>query len=720
MKIKLKVKTIIAIIFSMVFIFVIAAPFIIYEIGYILSSRESAKAGAFYDAYFSYPVKFNEDKALYQMANHVTDGLYRYQLFIQMHGSSTDTSPEDMIKGKEALERILYEFEDSDYYLSAYSKIMDLNVATQDVDELLQWIEWGKAQDNQELVYTSDLYRAYYLFANRDYTGASQILEVYDGEKIDSRYDYLMGNILAFTGNEELAREHFDKAIGKKDYNYTLFGSPIPNERNLWYSEYISGLKGKHKIRGKVSFDGEPMPFVEIYVQKESSGYNVGYTDLIAITDINGEFETLGLRSGRYDIGIGINPSIAYDKVYLKENIWVLELNDDKEFDFELASPMEILSPETGTVVEDGKFTVSWEPVDGADYNQIETVNFSNPRNNGIFRTALRDIKGNTNIRETSIEIDIQKLSKFVGVIGYDGEEDNLKVLPITILGPFFQGSEYSIMVNAFDNSGNMIGSSVPLIKFYDELSTVKVKGEISIGENYIQKWEYEKAIEYYEEILETDPNNEEALIYLSKIYGFGWENRQAAYSSKAIEYAKRYMDIYDDGTLLLVIIGNINIDAKLEYSDLIYKVLDEISIDDRGSMYYHELGRFKSILGDYEEASEAYELAENYIPMDIFYMDLYLGDLDKALERLEDFRLTFIRMSKEKLRSNIREIDEEVLKSHDYTIFKDFLYNIISGNMNREESRELLSNTIRSIDNNNIKQILHQIRLEDYLDKDY
>ncbi len=719
MKIKLKVKTIIAIIFSMIFIFVIAAPFIIYEIAYILNSRESAKAGVFYDAYFSYPVKFNEDKALYEMANHLTGGLYKYKLFTQMQGSNSDVSPSDMIKSKEALQRILYDFEDSEYYSAAYSKIMDLNLASQDVDELLQWIDWGKIQGNQELAYISDLYRAYYLFANKDYDGASQILEPYGEEEIDSRYDYLIGNLHAFTGNEELASEHFNRAVESKDYNYTLFGGPIPNRRNEWYRDYIADLKGNHKIRGKVSYDGEPMSFVEIYVQKESSGYNVGYTDLIGITDINGEFETLGLRSGRYDIGIGINPSIAYDKVYLKENIWVLELNNDMVFDFELASPMEILSPATGTVVEDGKFTVSWESVDEAEYYQIQTVNFSNPTNTGVFRTTIRDSKGNTNIKGTSAEIDIRKLSKFVGVIGYDGDENDLKVSPASILGLFSPGSEYSIMVNAFDSNGNMVGSSIPLIKFYDELSTVKIKGKISVGENYILKGNYEAAIKYYEDILETDPNNEEAIIYLSKIYGFGWENRPE-YSGKAIEYAKQYMDIYNDGSLLLVVTGNMGIDYKLEYSDLILKVFDTIPMDNRGSMYYSELARFRSLLGDYEGSRNAYNLTENHIPIDVFYMDLYLEDLDKALERLDDHRLSIIRMSKDTLRNNLDELNKEVLESYDYTKFKDFLYNIVSGSLNKEERQELFTKTVKSIEDKNIKKILYEIRLEEYLDQNY
>ena len=719
MKIKLKVKTIIAIIISLIFIFLIAAPIITYEIAYVLNSRGSDKAEVFYDAYFSYPIKFNEDRSLYEMVNHISGGFARYSLFANKQWSSNvNLNPNDLIKSKKALERILYEFEDSKYYPLAYSKIMDLAIANQDTKGLLDWIEWGKFQDNEELIYSSDIYRAYYLFANRDYKGASLILDKYSQEQVDFRHDFLKGNLLAFGPNEELALKYFDQAVDNIDYDYSLFGSSLPDRRDEWYNEYIGELKGDYKIKGKVTYDGEPMPFVEIYVQKEDSGYNVGYNDLIGITDINGEFETLGLRSGIYDIGVGINPSIVYDKVYLRPNSTVLELYSDIEFDFQFTSAMEILSPGTGTLVEDDKFTVSWEPVTGAEYYQIQTINFFSQTNKtGAYRFTIVDNKGNSNIRDTSVELDIQKLKKFVNVMGYDG--DDLRVGPSAILGTFFPGNEYSIMVKAFDNKGNLLGSSIPLIKFYDELTTVKIEGQISEGEDYILESNYEAAIEHYEEILQVDPSNEEALIYLSKIYGFGWMEKPD-YIARAIEYAKEYMDIYDDGSLLLVVIGSMNRDYMSEYSDLIQKAFDTISIDDRGSMYYSELGRFKSNLGEYEAAREAYEHTENYIPIDLLYMDLYLEDMEKALDRLEDSRLGIHRMSIEILRNNIKEFNEDVLQSDDYTMFKGLLEEYISGNLKRDERRDLLLKTIQSINNKNIKEVLHQIKLEDYFDREY
>ena len=722
MKIKLKVKTIIMIIISMIFLFVVAAPFLTFEIAYILHSKGSDKAEVFYDAYLSYPIKFNEDRSLYEMANHLTRGFTKFRLFPNKFMVANNANPDDMVKSKGALEKILKEFDHSKYYSYAYSKIMDLSIANQDINGLLHWIDWGSTQDDQELKYTSDLYKAYYLFVNGNYHDANEILDRYGNDEVDFRYDFLKGNILAFGGDEELAQDHFDEAVENKDYKYTPFGSPLPQRRAEWYSEYISDLKGEYKVKGKVSYNGEPMPFAEIYIQRHASGIHTGYTDLIGITDINGEFETLGLRAGRYEIGVGIDPSILYDKVYLKENTRFLDLNSDMEFDFKFASPMEVLSPEKGTVVEDNKFTVSWEPVDGAEYYRIETINFYDPMNmtGGTFKFGITDSKGNLNIEGTSTQIDIDQLRKFVFVSAYDGDdEDDLKVIPSAILGTFFPGNEYSIMVNAFDSKGNVVGSSNPIIRFYDELTTVRIKGELSIGENYILKGNYEEAIDHYEEILERDPSHQEALIYLSKIYGFGWENRPE-YIENAIEYGKRYMDVYDDGSLLLEVIGFINRSSKLEYSDIIHKVFDKIPLDERGSNYYYRLGRFKSLLGEYKIAREAYELDENHLPMDIFYMDLYFEDIDQAMDRLDDPRLSIIRMSNGVIKTNLMEIHEDVLKSDDYGIFKNFLEEIISGSLNREELKELMKKTLQIIDNKNIKAILNEIRLEEYLDKDY
>lgn len=717
MKIKLKIKTILLVLLSMILVFTVVAPIVTYGVANILDSKGSEKAEIFYKANLSYPIKFKEDKSLYEIATNLIGEFPKFTLFNHMSGTSGDFTPEDMEESKEALEKILYNFEKSEYFLPAYSLIMDLSIANQDVEGLLDWIDWGKNHDREDLIYFSDIYKAYYLFTNRDYDEANNILDKYKGKQVDYRYYFLQGNIYAFQGKEELAQECFAKIMENTERGSVLFGSPLAYRRSHWYSDYLSELKGNYKIKGKVSYNGQPMPFVEVYAQREISGM-MFYNDLIGITDINGEFETLGLNSGRYEIGIGLNPATLYDKVYLKENINSLEVNKDTEFNFNFTSPMKIISPESKIIVKDSKFTLSWEPVEGASYYQIETMSFYEKEgmSGGIGYTIGAD-NGNSNIRSTSIEMEIDKLRKLVFATSYDGEGDNLKARPFTILGTFFPGNDYPIIVNAFDNKGNIVTSSSSLIKFYDELPSVRIEGEVSTGENYILKGDYEEAIKHYEEILDRDPNNEEALIYLSKIYGFGWTNRPE-YEEKAIAYANRYLESYDDGSIFLMVIRYMGNESKEKYIDLIEEAMDKIPLNDRMSDYYYELGQIKTITGDYQEARDALELGENYLPMEAFYMDLYLGDIDKAIAGLGDNRLNIYRMNKETLKSSLLDLNEEILQSDDYKIFKDFLDNLISGNLSEGEKRELLSKSAASIENKSIKNLIYEIRLEEYLDE--
>jgi len=74
------------------------------------------------------------------------------------------------------------------------------------------------------------------------------------------------------------------------------------------------------------------MPFVEIYVQEADSGFSSGGESYIGITDENGEFQTLGLKDGVYNIGIGVECSLLANKVLQRSTYQFIELNgDDKE-----------------------------------------------------------------------------------------------------------------------------------------------------------------------------------------------------------------------------------------------------------------------------------------------------------------------------------------------------------------------------------------------------
>src|SRR5690606_21207026 len=140
-------------------------------------------------------------------------------------------------------------------------------------------------------------------------------------------------------------------------------------------------FKGDYKIRGRVTVDGVGIPFVEVYIQHAHMGHSTSDNNFIAITDKNGYFESIGLKEGEYDIGIGIGSPLLFDKVYLDKNLRSMTVDGDLEFNFEFTTPMEVLSPKPGEIVKDNKFMVEWEEVEGADYYTVYSIGFEDPVN---------------------------------------------------------------------------------------------------------------------------------------------------------------------------------------------------------------------------------------------------------------------------------------------------------------------------------------------------
>src|SRR5690606_7716994 len=130
--------------------------------------------------------------------------------------------------------------------------------------------------------------------------------------------------------------EDFDRALGFYEkasdigwqYESNFFGSLTPDGRRHWLST-LGFHKGDNKIRGRVSLDGVGIPFVEVFVQYSHSGYSSSSNDFIAITDKDGYFETIGIKDGQYDIGIGIGTPLLFDKVYLDKNLRSIRVDGD-------------------------------------------------------------------------------------------------------------------------------------------------------------------------------------------------------------------------------------------------------------------------------------------------------------------------------------------------------------------------------------------------------
>lgn len=727
MKIKIKIKNLISLTILTLFIIFIIVPIFTLEIGKYLDRKGSDKAVKFYESYLSKAIRPSNEEALYRYANNQIDGLSNYKIMFNASGSGSNTTPENMENAKNALEKILKnnsaKKENNKYFSLAYSKIMDLSISTGEYEELLRWINWGKNSENRDIEYISTLYEAYYLFINKEYDLANKVLEDYDNSeyKVDYRYYIVKGDIALFQGDYDLAEKSYEYTTSVDwGYDNTLFGSSNSTRRKFKLQEYEDTLKGKYKVRGKVTFDGKPMAFVEIYAQEDRGGYLSDSMDYVGITDINGEYETLGLKPGKYEIGIGANSSLLYDKVYLKQNISFLELDKDMEFNHKFTSPMKILSPKSGSTLKSDKLTVEWEPVAGADYYNIQTIVFFDQaeRMGGSFRYPIINKSGNYDVNGTKSEFDLNTLRNSMGGLSFEGEEMILN--PIGVLGSFLPGFEYPIVVNAYDNNKNLIGSSLPVNSYYDEFPSVIIEGSLSYGEKLILDKKYEEAIKYYEDILVKNPDNEEALVYLSKIYMIGWK-KDAKDIYKAIEYANRYKELKGDNSLLFKTTGHMNHGEHRKNENLAREVLNQVPESERNTSYYYELGRFNLSIGDYALAREAFENMKGYSPTDLLlYLDLYFGDFSSALSRLDKEYNYLYRMNKSILKRSISNLKKEDLITEDYKLFKGLLQEVLSEDLDNNQGRDLYNSIYNKIINLNIKAILNEIKREMYWDRAY
>ncbi|WP_308781605.1 hypothetical protein, partial [uncultured Clostridium sp.] len=435
----------------------------------------------------------------------------------------------------------------------------------------------------------------------------------------------------------------------------------------------------------------------------------------VDITDKNGEFETLGFTQGVYDIGIGINTSQLYDKAFSTKNISSIQLNKDMDFDFNLTKPIKIKKPLPGTKVEE-KLEVSWGKVRGVDYYTVEAITFGNPKekSGSSFRSPLHHESGEYKIGENNIKFNIKKLNENIGVGGlsFDGEE--MIVNPSGILGTFIPNIEYPIVVNGYDKEGNLIGSSLPLICNYDEMPSIKVEGDLTLGEQLILDKKYEKAIKHYEEKLNKNPKDKEALLYLCKFYMIGWKKDKKDYN-KALKYAKEYDDLTNNKLSFEVVEFMENKNIR-ENKKLVKEILDNIPQKHRDTNYYHQRARYHLALEEFQKARENYEKMSDYKFIDMLYIDIYLQDYTKAINILKSGEISLKKMNSTKVIDALNNMNNVPKK--DKELLKELLKSVLVDNLNIEDGKKLYEKVFNSVDNMKVKQILEEIKKEEYWDQ--
>lgn len=717
MKIKLKVKDLLLVLLFGLFIYFIAMPYGTIKIAKHLDNKGSDKAKVFYQSFISKSLIWNNSEALYEYGSNLIGPYGKFELMMAGWGGESGSSLEDMEKGIEVLKEILEKEnkneKDMKYTILAYEKLMDTFIELQSPEELTYWIGWGKRENNGEINYISDLYQAFYYFVNKRYHLAENQLDKYDenSKYIDEKYYYMKAELALQKGDMESFKKFYQK--GENFMGVYRASKSIFEYRGYDFRDYYTNAKGDLKIKGKVSFNGKPMPFVQVYLQEKGQGYRASGHHVVAITDINGEYETLGFKANKYEIGIGLNQNILYDKVYQNPNKRFIDLNKDMEFDFSFVSPFKTISPKPKQLLEEDEFTVEWEPVKDAEYYKVHMVSFTDPLNKsgGNITFPIEDENNNIELKGTKALFDLEKLKEAPGGLSWSGED--MVVSPNGILGGFVPGLDYPIVVNAYDKYGKLLNSTAALRTYYEDFPSIIIGGELTEGEKLIKKKEYEKAIEHYTNILEEDSNNKEALLYLSRIYMVSYKKDKADYN-KAMDYAIRYDDLNQDNGLKSQVIEFMDNNSRRKYRDLILKVYEAVSDENKDESFYYGLGKYYLSLRDYNLAKESFENIEIDRPIYIMYIDLYFGEIDKALNFVNSEELDIFNMDKKELIRTLEGIDIETTKD-DYRILKDVIEKVLSEDISPEEGNNIYLEANSKIKNPYIKSLLKQIKEENY-----
>ncbi len=716
MKIKVKVKTLILVSLGILFFIFGVIPFANIELANYLSNKKPEIAEKLYDNYIKYPTSLRKDEALYKQAENIMGGFSRYNIMMGGKMWNKLLDYDSVTKAIENSKKIIKDYSKSDYYTLAYKNILDSYIYLGDSDNLEEWLHWGKSKNNKDIRQISILYEGYNHFANREYREAKEILEslTLGNRDIDYIYYFLKGHIEFEMENFDKALEYYNKAseIGWK-YGTNFFGSVVPDGRKAWLNE-LDFHKGENKIKGRVTVDGVGVPFVEVYLQYINQGYSSSGIDFVVITDKDGYYETIGIKEGRYDLGIGIGTPILFDKVYLDKKGRFLDILGDTEYDFKFVTPMNVISPRPGELVNHNKFVVEWKEVEGADYYTVFSVGFEEPENmKGSSMTfALVDENKEYEIKGNKGVFNIQTLRKTGSGSGF--RTGSQMINPTSITGYFYNGIEMPIIVNAYDKEGNKLNSSMPLATYYNNTPSIKIEGELTEGEKLILNKEYEKAIEHYENILIEDENNIEALFYLTRFNMLDWKKGKKDIA-KAIDYLIRLYNISGDTELLSKLLLEMEPDECRQYKESIAELFNMIPEEKMTSDLYWSRGNYYIYIGEFEEAKEDFLLTENIFLPDIIYIDLYYSEYEKAIDFLRSKDTTFYYMNKGKLIEGIELLSKLPQDDKEYIIFKEYLSRLLKREEDYNKRKEDFDKVYSSIKNPGIKIILNEIKADNH-----
>ncbi|NBG87191.1 hypothetical protein [Isachenkonia alkalipeptolytica] len=734
MKIKLKVKTLI--LFSLGFLLMV---FVLLPKGNIIIARalnhmDSPYAEAFYERYLDQNFGNPSFSARVEYAESLIDGFHRYGRFNSFSGGGSNNRPEDMEKAKtliiEGLNRQKNLENHEVIYIEAYRLLMDLLIATGDAEGFNSWLnmEVGESKEFQELQL---VYEAYFQIYFGDMKRAKVLLE----EEIDPDYyqreqQVLLAEIALRDGDLESAEEHITQARAlyaedSKALERSVFGTGAFSNQKYWMNNYRKDISGDFTLSGRVVFEGEPMPFVEIYVKSGlDSGWSSRGERFVAITDEGGYFETIGLRRGSYDVGIGIDTSRIHDKYYVQNQgdlaKGYLLLEEDHYMELSFIEPIQFNDvKDRYTVTEEEEFNLSWESVPGAAYYQVQFLSFSNPMEKSGSHTQrpLITSDGEEKITENQGNFTVSSINqKIIGGIVTYGDEDML-LGSTAVLRPILPGVEYPMIIKAFDEAGQEITSSLALRGDYNEVPSFTLEGELTEGEELILNEDYPEAITFYKDHLHDEEIREEALRTLSLLYHYGWKRGEED-PSLALSFAKEYFEETGHSQNLEMIIGRLSLEELEKNRNKIENLIQEIEEPEEPYSIQQVRANLYLIDRDWESALTVYEENEDALSSKVLYLDLLLGDYQRASKRLRDSRFHIYRMDPLRTEEALQALSEEGLSFADETRLEKLMEALLIES--RDSAEEVYREILPDVESKALRDLLYEIHLNNNWDRDW
>lgn len=712
-KIRIKVKHLIIMLVVFVLIVGYVAPLTVFTIAKGVEKKDEEKAIKWYEAYFDmFSFYSKNQETLYKLGKLTVPSVDSYNIFFSVKGGGKSIPLEKMEKAIGYYKEVLKGDSKNKHYPLAYRELLHIYTGLNEVEKAYELMDKGVHSSNEEVRLFCDEYRAFYYYVNREYDKALEIVDRYleKGTKRKELYD-LKGHIYFSKGEYDNARAYYQVRNDAyySEVNSNSFGTMRDTNRAHWLDKFLS-YKGGNKIKGKMTFNGKGIPFVQVYVRdKRENGYSSDMENFVAITDFNGEFETPGFKDGDYEIGIGICETYVFDKVYMEKDNRFITIDNDMEYNFEFVSPFNIIQPKGEHSLKDKSFQVKWEEVPGAKYYRVMAVSFENPEElGGSSVTYCIPTNGDYEVVGTDATFDIEALNNTLSGFFHGGEE--MLINPQAILGTFYPGARVPIIVNAYDEENKIINSTLPLKTTYEDVNIVKVSNrKITEGEKLILNQKYEKAIKYYEDVLKENPKDKLSLEYLTKIYSPGWKEGKRDID-RAFELSQRLYNVTGNTKVMKNIISNMSYEELRKNKEYIEPIIMAIYEKEKSEDTYFQLGRFYLANGNFDKSIESLEkIQEPYAYERLLFIYLYRADFDTALKRLEEENFKFYNMNMRNLKKGVEGLKEVSKNSSDWSKFRDFLEVLITGD---EGMIEAFNEVYKEIGERSIRLILKEIGL--------